>query len=788
MAPSNSSRTKKTPASRKQRSSTQSPAKASTSNELQGQIDAIRRSQAVIEFNLDGTIITANENFLAAVGYTLEEIQGRHHSMFCEPAFAQSPEYHALWAKLNRGEFEAGEFKRIAKGGKEIWIQASYNPIFDKAGNPIKVVKFATDITARKLQNADYEGQLVAIGKSQAVIEFELDGTIIAANDNFCNAVGYTFEEIRGKHHRIFCDPTYTQSAEYVEFWDTLGRGEYASGEYKRFSKDGSPIWIQASYNPICDMNGKPFKVIKYATDVTTQVEQREAAVQLRGVMDDAEAAFMMVDRDFVVTYMNNASSKLLHTHQGTFRTVWPNFDANKILGQCIDQFHKNPQHQRTLLDDPANLPLKTDIQVGPLTIALTVTATYNSAGVYSGNVLEWKDVTEEKERVAREKKITSFQETEVAKFSEVMSRLAEGDLTRSYEVAECDEDTAEAGMTFANIADGVNSMTANLRDVIGALAANAGHLSSSSTELSSTASQLASGAEETTAQSATVSAAAEEMSMNMRNMSTSTEEVTTNVKTVATAVEELNNSIGEIAKTAENASGIAATASQLTESSNETIGELGVAAEEIGKVIEVIQDIAEQTNLLALNATIEAARAGEAGKGFAVVATEVKELARQTAGATEDIRARIQRIQLSTEDAVKSIGEVGSVIKQVNDASTTIASAVEEQSIITKDIAGNVNQTAEAVTTVATGVAESSNACEEVARNITSVDEAARQTSSGAGQLQMVGAELSELAEQLQVMVARFQIDGATTISEGSNTNSGGAGHSKLHEMASAV
>lgn len=755
--------------------------------ELQGQIDAISRSQAVIEFELDGTIITANENFLAALGYTLEEIQGQHHSMFCEPAFAQSPEYHAFWAKLNRGEFESAEFKRIGKGGKEIWIQASYNPVLDEDGSPIKVVKFATDVTARKLQNADYEGQLVAIGKSQAVIEFELDGTIISANDNFCNAIGYNIEEIRGKHHRIFCDPAYTQTPEYVGFWDKLGRGEYASGEFKRFTKDGSEIWIQASYNPICDMNGKPVKVVKYAVDITAQVEQREAAVQLRGVIDKSESATMMVDRDLVVTYLNDSSTQLLNAHQATFRSVWPEFNPNKILGMCIDQFHKNPQHQRNLLDNPANLPLKTDIEIGPLTIALTVTASYTAAGEYSGNVLEWKDVTEERKRIAREKKITSFQEMEVVKFSEVMSGLANGDLTQQYEVAESDEDTAEVGETFRNIAEGVNSMTANLRDVIGALAANAGHLASSSTELTATASQLASGAEETTAQSATVSAAAEEMSTNMKNMSTSTEQVTANVRVVATAVEELNNSIGEIAKTAENASGIAATASQLTESSNETIGELGVAAEEIGKVIEVIQDIAEQTNLLALNATIEAARAGEAGKGFAVVATEVKELARQTAGATEDIRARIQRIQISTGEAVKSIGEVGSVIKQVNDASTTIASAVEEQSIITKDIAGNVNQTAEAVVTVSSGVAESSNACDEVARNITGVDEAAKQTSSGASQLQTVGTELSELAEQLQVMVARFQINGSTTVSE-RNDAAAGSGRKQSHEMASAV
>lgn len=234
-----------------------------------GQIDAIGKSQAVISFNMDGTIITANDNFLKAVGYSLSEVKGKHHSMFVEAAFAASHAYKDFWNKLGRGEFVAEEFKRIAKGGKEVWIQASYNPIFDLSGKPFKVVKFATDVTDQKLENADFQGQIDAMAKSNAVIEFNMDGTIVKANDNFLKAVGYSMDDIRGKHHRMFVGAEYARSADYRNFWDTLNRGEFFVGTYTRINKRGEEIYLQASYNPILDLNGKPFKVVKYALDMT---------------------------------------------------------------------------------------------------------------------------------------------------------------------------------------------------------------------------------------------------------------------------------------------------------------------------------------------------------------------------------------------------------------------------------------------------------------------------------------------------------------------------------------
>jgi methyl-accepting chemotaxis protein len=325
-----------------------------------------------------------------------------------------------------------------------------------------------------------------------------------------------------------------------------------------------------------------------------------------------------------------------------------------------------------------------------------------------------------------------------------------EGDLTKRLNVQSQDE--------IGELATWFNAFIEKLQAIIGQVATNTKTLAGSSTELSATATQMASGAEQTTGQSATVASAAEQMSTNMTTMASSTEEMSSNVKVVASAVEEMTASISEVAKNAEQAASVAQNAAQLAEESNGKIGELGMAADEIGKVIEVIQDIAEQTNLLALNATIEAARAGDAGKGFAVVATEVKELAKQTATATEDIRRRIEGIQDSTGGAVKSIGDISEVIAKVNDVSRTIASAVEEQTITTKEIAQNISQTSTAAESVSKGVAESASASREISRNIAGVDQAAKQTAQGASQTQTASQELSQLAETMQTLVSQFR------------------------------
>ena len=245
-----------------------------------GQLEALQRSQAVIEFALDGTILDANPNFLSAIGYTHAEVVGRHHSLFVDLTEREGTAYREFWADLGRGEFRSGEFKRIAKGGREIWIQATYNPIRDRDGVPIKVVKFASDITAQKLHVADAMGQLAAVNRSQAVIEFAPDATILDANANFLAALGYRIEKIRGRPHAMFVEPGYAQTPDYAAFWDRLRGGQFSSGMFQRFGKGGRSVWIQASYNPIFDPTGRLTKIVKYATDVTANMKARSVAVE----------------------------------------------------------------------------------------------------------------------------------------------------------------------------------------------------------------------------------------------------------------------------------------------------------------------------------------------------------------------------------------------------------------------------------------------------------------------------------------------------------------------------
>jgi methyl-accepting chemotaxis protein len=255
-------------------------------SDMRATLEAFDRSQAIIEFKMDGTIITANRNFLNALGYSLSEIQGRHHSMFVEPDEKNSPEYQQFWHSLNRGEFQAREFKRVGKGGREVWIQASYNPVLGRDGRPYKVVKLATDITERKKQAAVSQGQINAINRSQAVISFDLDGNIVEANENFLKTLGYSLSEIQGRHHSMFVDPQERDSVAYRQFWETLRRGEYQAAEYKRIGKGGKEVWIQASYNPILDPSGRPVSVVKFATDITRQVQDRLRKADLQKQID----------------------------------------------------------------------------------------------------------------------------------------------------------------------------------------------------------------------------------------------------------------------------------------------------------------------------------------------------------------------------------------------------------------------------------------------------------------------------------------------------------------------
>jgi methyl-accepting chemotaxis protein len=561
-----------------------------TDVDLKGQVEAISRSQAVIEFDLDGTIRTANDNFLSVMGYQLDELVGQHHRIFVEPEVASSPDYAQFWERLRAGEYIADAFKRIGKVGTEVWIQASYNPIFDAEGKPFKVVKYATDVTEATVRAADFQGQIEAISRSQAVIEFDLDGTIRTANDNFLSVMGYQLREVVGQHHRIFVEPEVASSPDYPQFWERLAAGEHIADTFKRIGKGGTEVWIQASYNPIFDAEGKPFKVVKYATDVTVQVRERER------------------------------------------------------LQSGVDEL------------------------------------------------------------------------------LEIVTAAGQGDLAQQV--------TLEGDDPVGRLAGGIRRLLGSLRASISQIAESAENVTSAGDQLKELSEGMSTTAEETSAQANVVAAAAEQVSAN--------------VATVASASEEMSASIKEIAMNSSTAAEVASKAVEVATETGETVAKLGESSTEIGQIVKVITSIAEQTNLLALNATIEAARAGEVGKGFAVVANEVKELAKATARATEDISQKIETIQTDTGSVVGAIDNINEIINQISSIQTTIASAVEEQAATTSEIGRNVT--------------EAARGSSEIAENITSVAEAAATTSSGASQALGSASNLSTIATELNELVGNFK------------------------------
>lgn len=361
--------------------------------ERDAQLAAVNKAQAIIEFKLDGTIVTANENFLNIIGYALDEIKGKHHSMFADVGVSTTIEYRQFWDKLGRGEFDSGQYKRLGKGGKEVWLEASYNPIFDETGKPCKVIKYATDITQAKLLSSEAMGQLKAVSKAQAVIEFKLDGTILTANENFLKTMGYSLEEIKGKHHSMFTDIGVSGTIEYRQFWDKLGRGEFESGQYKRLAKGGREVWLEASYNPIIDMNGKPLKVIKFATDITAATVRASFTLRALGGLENVAVNVMLADTQFNIVYCNTSLNDMLRIAEADIRKDLPAFNAAKIVGTNIDSFHKNPAHQRGLLGNMKSTH-KTQFKLGGRTFNITINPINDDKDIRLGYVVEWMDAT----------------------------------------------------------------------------------------------------------------------------------------------------------------------------------------------------------------------------------------------------------------------------------------------------------------------------------------------------------------------------------------------------------
>ncbi|MBC98408.1 MAG: chemotaxis protein [Halobacteriovoraceae bacterium] len=625
-------------------------------NYLDSVVKAISRSQAMITFSKDGIIQEANDNFLGALGYSLEEIQGKHHKMFCDPAYVETLEYKQFWQKLGNGEFDTGEYKRLRKDGSEIWISASYNPLFDAHGNVSGVVKFAQDITAQKIASAEFESIFSAMDKSQAVIEFNTEGFIQKANANFLAAVGYSMDEIKGKHHSMFCDPEYANSPDYKQFWHKLGNGEFDAGEYRRLGKGGKEIWISASYNPITDETGKVLKVIKFAQDISSQklkdaeleaLSKTQAVIDFKpdGTIIGANANFFAATgytEKEIVGHHHSMFCDPEYTQTQDYRSFWQALANGQFQSGEYQRFKKGGEE-------------------------LWLSAAYNPVFDLNGNVFK------------------------VVKYAT--------DITKQKQ-------------------DSIR--------VIDTLTETATQLNNCVDEFESTASTLMTSSQRTTEEAVNATAA--------------TEQVNSGIQTVAASSEEMTSTIKEISNNTNNSSKMAQDCQVEARNTSDVMDSLNQSSEEIGTITKVISSIAQQTNLLALNATIEAARAGEAGKGFAVVANEVKELAKQSAVAAEEISNKIKAIQDTSGQSVTAVKNISKMIDEISGSFHTVAASVEEQSATTNEVSRIINESGSAVT-------EISNVIRKVSTN-------AQESSSCASQVEGSAKELKSLAHELNKLV----------------------------------
>jgi methyl-accepting chemotaxis protein len=712
-------------------------------NDYARQMEAVHRTRATVEFDMDGTIRNANDLFLRIMGYTLEEIKGRHHSMFVSETMRNTPEYREFWAALNRGEPKTDTFRRITKSGSEVWLDTIYNPIRDLSGKTYKVVKFANDVTQKNLKLAEQGGQLDAIDKALAVIEFSMDGTVLTANHNFLKALGYTLDEIKGKHHSMFVEEAFRLSPEYKDFWAKLNRGEYQAAQYKRVGKGGKEVWIEASYNPILDLNGKPFKVVKYSTDVSPQ------KMALNAMLADASMLTQAAVEGRLATRADAGR------HQGDFRKVVEGVNATldavigplNVAAEYVDKISKGdiPPKITDNYNGDFNV-IKTNLNrcidaVGSLVadaVMLAKAAVEGKLATRADASRHGGDYRRIVEGVNQTLDAVIGPLNDVA---QILDKLAKGDLTVQL--------SGNYAGDFKQLSEAVNTVASQMCSAIQQIASNTESLVAASEQLTSVSQQMSANAEETSAQATVVKNASEQVNRNLQ--------------TVATGTEEMGASIKEIAKNATESAKVATAAVREAETTTAAVTKLGESSTEIGQVIKVITSIAQQTNLLALNATIEAARAGEAGKGFAVVANEVKELAKETAKATEDISRKIEAIQGDTKAAVEAIASISGIINQVNDISNTIATAVEEQNATTNEMARNVS--------------EAAHGSGEITQNIAGVAEAATGTTHNANDTQKAAQQLVEMSKSLRDLIENFNI-GRSEGREGGSASKSRAAH----------
>ena len=661
-----------------------------------GQTEAIARAMAVCEYQLDGTVLTANDLFLRAMGYTLAEIQGQPHGMFVPAKRRESAQYRDCWERLRNGQPDAGQYRRLAKEGREVWLQASYQPILDPRGKPFKIVEYASDITEQRARDTRSGAALAGIDKVRAILELDLDGKIITANGNFVALLGYSLAELKGQHHSMLVDPETRQSHDYRAIWESLARGQYVAGEYRCVGKQGNDIWVQGYFSPLVDEAGEVFSIVYYATDITEQKKQALSSLRVKTALDGVSANVMMADANNRIIYMNRAVHSMLRRCTPELRRELPHFDPDKVIGESIDQFHKRPAHQQQLMRERRDT-IDTQVRVGNLKLRIIADPVFDADGQRVGTVVEWVDRTQETQV-----------EDEVAA---IVAAAQSGDLLKRIVT------DGKQGF-FATLATGINGILDNTRELIRQIK---------------------------TAGSA-VQTGAEQIAKGNLDLSQRTEETASSLEETASSMEQMTSTVRQTADNAAQANQLAMAARHQAEQGGAVVGSavnamgaINSASKKIADIIGVIDEIAFQTNLLALNAAVEAARAGEQGRGFAVVATEVRNLAGRSATAAKEIKGLIQ-------DSVSKVTEGSKLVDESGEALHEIVGAVKKLTDIVAEIAAASR--------------EQSSGIEQVNKAVMQMDTTTQQNAALVEQGAAASQAIVEQVQALNAMVARYHVD----------------------------
>ncbi len=658
------------------------------------ELAALRRVQAVIEMDAEGTVLATNELLQQLLGYSSEQIQGGPFAALLDPSLRDSAELAEFWRRLTAGDAGVAVHRFRNKDGAAVFLRGVYVPVA-KAGAVAKIVMYAQDVTAQRTEAAIQTSTMAGIDRVRAIAEFDLSGTVLRVNGNFERLFGYSLAELQGRNHSVLVPPEQRSASDYRALWEQIRAGQFQAGEYLCVNKHGKVVWIQGYFSPICDLDGKPFRVVLYATDVTQQKQIALDALRVKAALDNTGANCMLADADNKIVYLNRSLQRMFERLAPELRRHLPNFDPASLLGRNMDEFHRNPAHQRQLV---AALQSTHDNRVAVDAIQLRIIAdpVLDANGVRVGTVVEWVDRTQE-----------SRIEGEVG---EIVVAAQKGDLTKRVSLRD------KQGF-FKTLGTGINGLVDNMQQLVGEIQAAAG----------------------------AVQASAVEIADGNQNLARRTERTAASLEETASSMEQMTASVKQTADNAGQANQLAMAARQQAEKGGTVVGTavaamngINDASKKIADIIGVIDEIAFQTNLLALNAAVEAARAGEQGRGFAVVATEVRNLAGRSAAAAKEIKGLIK-------DSVAKVEE-GS--RLVDASGKTLA-----------EIVGSVKKVTDIVAEIAAASREQSSGIEQVNKAVMEMDGTTQQNAALVQQAASASDAIVEHARSLNAVIARYEI-----------------------------